>query len=38
MCGGGEPGDYLVLTFDTTTREATAYIGDEDLLDEFRPE
>jgi DNA-directed RNA polymerase alpha subunit len=35
---GGEPGDYLVLKFDTTSREATAYIGDEDLLDEFRPE
>jgi hypothetical protein len=35
---GGEPGDYLILTFDPASRQATAYIGDEDLLDEFRPE
>ena len=34
---GGEPGDYLVLTFDPKLREAIAYLGDKDLLDEFRP-
>jgi len=35
---GGEPGDYLVLTFDLGSHEAKAYIGDEGLLDIFRPE
>jgi hypothetical protein len=35
---GGEVGDYLILAFDLSAREVTAYIGDEDLLDEFRPE
>jgi len=35
---GGESGDYLVLTFDLGSHEAKAYIGDEGLLDVFRPE
>lgn len=35
---GGEPGDYLVLTFDINSNEAKAFIGDESLLDIFRPE
>jgi hypothetical protein len=35
---GGEPGDYLILTFNRASRQATACIGDEDLLDEFRPD
>jgi len=35
---GGEPGDHVVLKFDPTSLEATAYIGDEDLLDKFRPQ
>ncbi len=34
---GGDPGDYLVLTFDLGKREAKAYLGQEDLLDQFRP-
>ena len=34
---GGEPGDYLAITFDSKSREAKAYLGDKDLLDEFRP-
>ena len=34
---GGEPDDFLVLTFDTIRKEAIAYIGDENLLDDFRP-
>ena len=35
---GGEPGDHLVLTFDLTSRKAKVYVGDEDLLEDFRPE
>jgi hypothetical protein len=35
---GGEPDDYLLLTFDPRSREAIAYLGGEDLLDDFRPE
>jgi hypothetical protein len=34
---GGDPGDHLVLTFDLGKREAKAYLGHEDLLDQFRP-
>jgi DNA-directed RNA polymerase alpha subunit len=33
---GGEVNDYMVVTFNTGTRKANAYIGDIDLLDEFR--
>jgi hypothetical protein len=35
---GGEPGDYLVITFDLSTRQAKAFVGDKDLLDDFQPE
>jgi hypothetical protein len=35
---GGEPGDCLVLTFHPSSREAVAYLGDEDLLEDFRPQ
>jgi len=35
---GGEAGDYVALTFDTSSRESRIYIGDEGLLDIFRPE
>jgi hypothetical protein len=34
---GGEPDDYLVLTFDVASREVAVLIGDLDLLDNFRP-
>lgn len=33
---GGEPGDYLVLLVDTSSKEASVYIGDEGLLDDFQ--
>jgi hypothetical protein len=33
---GGEAGDYLVIRFDLSVRRATAQIGGEDLLDEYR--
>jgi len=33
---GGEPNDYLVLSFDLNKRVAKAYSGDEDMLDNFR--
>jgi hypothetical protein len=33
---GGEAEDYLVLLLDLADREATIYIGDEDLLDDFQ--
>jgi hypothetical protein len=35
---GGDPGDFLVIKFDLTSREARIYLGDKDLLDDFRPE
>ena len=35
---GGEVGDYLAIKFDVTSREAVIFIGDEDLIDVFRPE
>lgn len=34
---GGEVGDYLVILIDQAIKEATVYIGDENLLDEFQP-
>lgn len=33
---GGEVEDYLVILIDLSNREATIYIGDESLLDDFR--
>jgi hypothetical protein len=35
---GGDPGDFSVLEFDLMSRNVKAYIGDAELLDEFRPE
>jgi hypothetical protein len=34
---GGDPGDFLILIFDISTRKVEARIGAEDILDEFRP-
>jgi len=33
---GGEPGDYLVTIFDTSSREAIVHIGDSSLLDDLK--
>ena len=33
---GGEPGDYLVLVFDIASRVARVYLGQQELIDEFR--
>jgi hypothetical protein len=33
---GGEAGDSLVLVFNTASRQATAYLGQPELIDEFR--
>ena len=32
---GGEPGDYVILAFDTRCREVKGFIGDRELLNEF---
>jgi hypothetical protein len=34
---GGEPGDYLMLIFDSALRQVEARIGDEGLFDDFLP-
>jgi len=33
---GGEPGDYLILLFDLSNREANIQIGDISLVDSFQ--
>ena len=35
---GGEVGDYMIFKFDIKKRQTKAYLGDIDLLDEFRNE
>jgi hypothetical protein len=35
---GGDPGDFSVLEFNLMSRNVKAYIGDAELLDEFRPD
>jgi hypothetical protein len=35
---GGDSGDYLILTFDVINRNIVAYLGDIELLEEFKSE
>jgi hypothetical protein len=35
---GGDSGDYLVLAFELSNRKSVAYLGDIELLDDFRGE
>lgn len=34
---GGEPEDFMALTFNLTNKTSKIYIGDEDLIDSFKP-